>query len=75
MENFLKIVSDDFTYRSRATTGRSRLVAAPLRFQAKIFFMCFLCGNLMAKNAFVELWPQPIVARLRYTVKNVKARL
>ena len=39
MENFLKIVSDDFTYRSRATTGCSRLVAAPLRFQAKNDFL------------------------------------
>ena len=27
-------------YRSRATTGRSRLVAAPLRFQAKNRFLC-----------------------------------
>ena len=27
-------------YRSRATTGRSRLVAAPLRFQAKNSFLC-----------------------------------
>ena len=28
------------TYRSRATAGRSRLVAAPLSFQAKNRFLC-----------------------------------
>ena len=29
-----------FVYRSRATAGRSRLVAAPLSFQAKNRFLC-----------------------------------
>ena len=33
------IWANDSTYRSRATTGRSRLVAAPLRFQAKNRFL------------------------------------
>ena len=50
-------------YRSRATTGRFQLVAAPLRFQAKIVIMCFLCGNLMAKNAIFELWPRPVAGK------------
>ncbi len=25
--------------------------------------MCFLCDNLMAKNAIFEMWPWPAVAR------------
>ena len=29
-----------YDYRSRATAGRSRLVAAPLSFQAKNRFLC-----------------------------------
>ena len=31
---------EEVEYRSRATAGRSRLVAAPLSFQAKNRFLC-----------------------------------
>ena len=56
-----------FIYRTCAIKGRSLLVAAPLRFQAKNDFLCaFLCGNLEAKNAIFELKPRPAMARLRY---------
>ena len=54
-----RLLEFDLRCRGRATTGRSRLVAAPPGFQAKNrFFMCYLCGNLMAKNAIFELWPK-----------------
>ena len=42
-------------------------MAAPLRFQAKnCFLFAFYAVILMAKSAIFELWPQPVVARLRY---------
>ena len=55
-----------FDYRSRATTGRSRLVAAPLRFQAKNSFLCsFYAVIWRPKSAIFDLKPRPVVARLR----------
>ena len=43
-----------FFYCKRANTGRSRLVAAPLKFQAKTIFYVFLCGNHRAQKTIFK---------------------
>ena len=53
---------------TRAIIGRSRLVAASLRFQAKTHFYVNLCGNVEAQNIIFELWLRPIMTRVRYPI-------
>ena len=52
-------------YRTRAISGRSRLVAAPLRNAKSQFFMCFLCDNLRAQKIISEYKARPLMARVR----------
>ena len=49
-------------YRTRAISGRSRLVAAPLRNHAK---SQFLCDNLRVQKIIFEYKARPLMARVR----------
>ena len=63
----VKSIMNRLNYRTRAISGRSRLVAAPLRNHAKSQFLCvFLCDNLRAQKIIFEYKARPLMARVRY---------